>query len=382
MAGAMSAQEISLKLAPDAPSSSARRPLSEPTGQHTPRLALSDRTTFACSRHLKPYRAGRAPPARGRYRFFGDQVVKACVSNGASHVDISGEFLEGTQLNYHEAAEKAGVYVVGACGFDSIPADMGVVFVHDKFDGDLNGIESYFNVKTGPKGYRGIHYATYQSAIHGFANQHELGPLRRRLFGKRLPRSDYKLPNRGNLHSSSVINKYCLPFLGSDKSVVQRSVFHNYEKRGWRNVQYSPYVGIGGWLRTVSITVLLAVFGLMASTKFGRTLLEKFPRFFTLGAVNHDGPTRQQMAETSFSMTFVAQGWKEKRPQDEQHTSPPDQTMVARVSGPECGYVATPICLVQCALSILKNLARCPAETSLIERLNHRGVTFEVIGDQ
>ena len=55
------------------------------------------------------------------------------------------------QLKYHEEAEKAGVYVVGACGFDSIPADMGTCFVHDKFDGDLNGIESYFRVQTGPK---------------------------------------------------------------------------------------------------------------------------------------------------------------------------------------------------------------------------------------
>ena len=48
----------------------------------------------------------------------------------------------------------------------------------------------------GRQGYRGIHYATYQSAIHGFANAHELGPLRKQLFGKRLPRSSHKLPSR------------------------------------------------------------------------------------------------------------------------------------------------------------------------------------------
>jgi len=332
----------------------------------------------------------------GPYRFFGEQVVKACVANGASHVDISGEpqFLEGTQLHYHEPAEAAGVYVVGACGFDSIPADMGTVFVHDKFDGDLNGIESYFQVQTGPKGYRGIHYATYQSAIHGFANAHELGPLRKKLFSKRLPRSSHKLPARGNFHHSQIINKYCLPFLGSDKSVVQRSVFHNHETRGWRNVQYGPYVGIGGWLRTVSVTILLSIFGLMASTKFGRTLLEKFPRFFTLGAVNHDGPTREQMTETRFSMTFVAEGWKDRVAQDEQHATKPDQKMTAKVSGPECGYVATPICMVQCALSILKEAEKMPgsggvyspgaafAETTLIQRLNQRGVKFEVLGDE
>lgn len=27
----------------------------------------------------------------GPYRFFGEPVVKACVENGASHVDVSGE---------------------------------------------------------------------------------------------------------------------------------------------------------------------------------------------------------------------------------------------------------------------------------------------------
>ncbi|XP_043210522.1 saccharopine dehydrogenase-like oxidoreductase [Amphibalanus amphitrite] len=332
----------------------------------------------------------------GPYRFYGEQVVKACVNNGASTVDISGEpqFLEGMQFKYHEAAEKAGVYVVGACGFDSIPADMGTCFVHEKFDGDLNGIESYFKVQTGPKGYRGIHYATYQSAIHGFANAHELGPLRKQLFGKRLPRSNHKLPNRGNLHYSDVISAYCLPFLGSDKSVVQRSVFHNYETRGWRNIQYSPYVGIGGMLRTVGVTILLAFFGLMASFNFGRTLLEKYPRAMTLGAVSHDGPTREQMAETSFSMTFVASGWKQKAPRDEQHSEKPDQSLVARVSGPECGYIATPICLVQSAITILKEADKMPGtggvyspgaaflDSTLIQRLTEHDVKFEVLGDK
>ena len=60
------------------------------------------------------------------------QVVLACLAGGAHHIDISGEpqFLEKIQLKYHKEAEAKGVYVIGACGFDSIPSDMGRALVH------------------------------------------------------------------------------------------------------------------------------------------------------------------------------------------------------------------------------------------------------------
>lgn len=40
-------------------------------------------------------------------------------------------------LKYNEKAAEKGVYVVGSCGFDSIPADMGVLYTRDKLKGDL-----------------------------------------------------------------------------------------------------------------------------------------------------------------------------------------------------------------------------------------------------
>ena len=39
------------------------------------------------------------------------------------------------QHKYHDKAVCAGVHIVGTCGFDSIPADMGVVFTQDSFPG-------------------------------------------------------------------------------------------------------------------------------------------------------------------------------------------------------------------------------------------------------
>ena len=66
------------------------------------------------------------------FRFSGEQIVKACVENGTHHVDLSGEpqFLEEMQLRYNEEAEKKGIYIVGSCGFDSIPSDLGQMVVH------------------------------------------------------------------------------------------------------------------------------------------------------------------------------------------------------------------------------------------------------------
>lgn len=43
--------------------------------------------------------------------------------------------MEKIQLEYHKAAEEKGVYIVSACGFDSIPADLGTVFLMNKFQG-------------------------------------------------------------------------------------------------------------------------------------------------------------------------------------------------------------------------------------------------------
>ena len=43
--------------------------------------------------------------------------------------------MERMQLDYHKAAEEKGVYVISACGFDSVPCDLGTVFLMKKFQG-------------------------------------------------------------------------------------------------------------------------------------------------------------------------------------------------------------------------------------------------------
>lgn len=37
------------------------------------------------------------------------------------------------QLNYNKEALEKNVFIVGSCGFDSVPADMGLIFTRDNF---------------------------------------------------------------------------------------------------------------------------------------------------------------------------------------------------------------------------------------------------------
>lgn len=75
----------------------------------------------------------------------------------------------------------------------------------------------------------------------------------------------------------------------------------------------------------------------------------------------------------------------------------PDQQVLVSVQGPEPGYIATPIIMVQAALTLQQERDRCQAavgsggvftagalfsETALIQRLSKAGVSFEVIHAQ
>lgn len=161
----------------------------------------------------------------GPYRLYGEPVVKACVEAGTHQVDVTGEpqYMERMALEYNDKAKEKGSFIVSACGFDSIPADMGVVYLEKHFEGTVNSVEQYFQpISKDVKGPT-VHYGTWASVVHGIANWSELAPLRQKLYPEKLPKFEPVLKNRGVLHKSDVMNKWCLPFLGADRSVVYRS---------------------------------------------------------------------------------------------------------------------------------------------------------------
>lgn len=328
----------------------------------------------------------------GPYRFYGEQVVKACIENGAHHLDISGEpqYLERMQLLYGGKAREAGVYIIGACGFDSVPSDMGVAFTREKFPGDLNSIEFYIKLIAGPEG-NGGNITTLESALHGFAHGHELKPLRKSLFPTPLPRSKYKVEAKSTSFHP-VVNSYCLNFPGSDRAIINRSVRYEYDVNKERPFQVGAYACIGSLFNMILLIFFGAIVMILAKFSFGRWLILKYPGIFTAGMFKKGGPSRKQIEGNSFSITIVGKGWKDKTTDpDTEHEGPPDRKIVTRVSGPEAGYVTTPICLIQCGVVMLKEKEKLPKDggvyttasafrnTTLIDRLQTHNVKFEIL---
>ncbi|XP_034663645.1 saccharopine dehydrogenase-like oxidoreductase [Drosophila subobscura] len=341
----------------------------------------------------------------GPYRFHGEKVVSACIEAGTHHVDVSGEpqYMETMQLKYDQRAKERGVYVVSACGFDSIPADMGVVFVEKNFDGVVNSVETFLEsgVKEGgDSGTRaGLNYGTWESAVYGLAHSDELRGIRQKLFPQRLPKFYPLLKHRPLIFRSTEVDKICLPFPGSDRSVVMRSQRFLYDQDKKRPVQMHAYVGFPSWIAAAAVVLFASIFGLMSKFQIGRTLLLKYPGIFSGGLASRAGPSEDSMERTYFKMTFKATGWAQSErlaESTDQYTEPPTKTLMVRVSGMNPGYGATCVALLSTALTILRESDKMPnnggvlapaaafSKTSLISELekHEHGMKFEILANK
>ncbi|HEY0718112.1 MAG TPA: saccharopine dehydrogenase NADP-binding domain-containing protein [Streptosporangiaceae bacterium] len=77
----------------------------------------------------------------GPYGPRGLSLVAACAEAGTDYVDLSGEVLfERASIDhYHEVAAGTGARIVHGGGFDSIPSDLGVHFLHETVRADGGG---------------------------------------------------------------------------------------------------------------------------------------------------------------------------------------------------------------------------------------------------
>lgn len=339
----------------------------------------------------------------GPYRFYGEPVVRACIEAGTHHVDVSGEpqYMETMQLKYHAQAQEKNVYIISACGFDSIPADLGVIFIEKNFDGVVNSVETYLKtyVKGGATGGAGIHYGTWESAVYGLANSNELRSIRRQIYSERLPKLQPVLKPRPLIFRSEIANSVCLPFPGSDRSVVMRSQRFLYEQERKRPVQMQAYVAFGSYLTAAFVALLAVLFGVMTKFSFSRRLLLKYPKLFSFGFVSHEGPSESAMERTYFSITMKALGWPQSERLSEptdQYTTPPNKSLMVKVTGPNPGYGSTCVALLCSAMTILKESDKMPgsggvlppgaafSKTSLISELekHEHGIKFEILANK
>lgn len=116
---------------------------------------------------------------------------------------------------------------------------------------------------------------------------------------------------------NAIINQFHLLFILCFKSITSRSL-----------------------LTVLLVSFMGVVFGLLTKCQFGRNLLLKYPKIFSLGFVSHDGPSEETMKNSKFSITFFGQGWPKEEALSEptdQHTTPPSKKIVTRVTGTNPG---------------------------------------------
>jgi short subunit dehydrogenase-like uncharacterized protein len=93
--------------------------------------------------------------AVGPYQLYGEPLVRACASSGTDYVDLCGEpvWMARMIAALDAPARASGARIVFSCGFDSIPFDLGVVFLQDaarrRFGAPLTRVRGRVRVMTG-----------------------------------------------------------------------------------------------------------------------------------------------------------------------------------------------------------------------------------------
>jgi short subunit dehydrogenase-like uncharacterized protein len=77
----------------------------------------------------------------GPYGKYDRGLAQACAQAGTDYCDLTGEvpFIRGSIDRSHDTAVASGARIVHACGFDSIPSDLGVLLLHERVKADGEG---------------------------------------------------------------------------------------------------------------------------------------------------------------------------------------------------------------------------------------------------
>lgn len=334
----------------------------------------------------------------GPFARLGEPMLDACVARGTHYLDVCGEpnFIEAAELKYGGAgglAERAGALVCCAVGFDSVPCDLGVLHCRERLlaaGAVPASVESFLTLRTGPAG-GAAHYATWEALINGFSTQDRLREVRRALRERdaagehsSAPRAPGPRP-RARPGWESRVGAYALPFFGSDASVVRRT------QKGLSDnpVHHAALFTVGSAAMVGLFAAAGTVLQFLVRRPWGRRLMLAYPRVFSCGVFSHAGPSEEQIAQTSFDMTFYGRGFSDAAAASAPGARP-DREVVTRVSGPEPGYIACGIFVAEAALVLLEEPARLPPPgvhtpgallwgTSYLDRLRAAGIAVEAL---
>jgi saccharopine dehydrogenase (NAD+, L-glutamate forming) len=298
----------------------------------------------------------------GPYLNLGEPLVAACAETGTDYADLTGEpeFVDRMYVRHHATAVATGARLVHACGFDSIPHDLGVLFTVEQLpEGVPLTVRGY--VSAGGKPSAG----TFHSAVTQFSRLRQAGTAyveRRRIE----PKPERKVSSvKDPARYERSLGAWALPLPTIDPQVVKRSA--------GALERYGPDFSYGHY---AAIKQLPAAVGALGGLGAMFALSQLPPtRSWLLGRMKSgDGPSPERRERSWFKVRFVGEGGGRR--------------LVTEVAGGDPGYGETAKMLAESALCLATdNLPQTSGQVTtavamgdvLIERLRRQGITFEVL---
>ncbi|MEV3987935.1 saccharopine dehydrogenase NADP-binding domain-containing protein [Streptomyces sp. NPDC049837] len=298
----------------------------------------------------------------GPYVWYGEPLVAACAEAGTDYVDLTGEpeFVDLMYVRHDARARETGARIVHACGFDSVPHDLGVYFTVSRLPKEVPlTVDGFVRSNAFFSG------GTFASAITamGRGRQMRRAARERRLHEPRLVGRRARAP-LGAPRFSRETGAWALPLPTVDAAIVARSAAAlpqygpDFRYRHYAAVKALP-MAIGG------TAALGALFGLAQVPPARRWLMDRYEA--------GQGPDEERRARSWFTVRFVGEGGGRR--------------VFTEVSGGDPGYDETAKMLAESALCLAFDALPSTAGQvttavamgdALLERLSRAGIRFRV----
>jgi short subunit dehydrogenase-like uncharacterized protein len=299
----------------------------------------------------------------GPYLEYGEPLVAACAEAGTDYVDLAGEpeFVDRMYVRWHRVAQANGARIVHACGFDSVPHDLGVWFTVQNLPQDVP-----LRVRGMLRAGGGVSGGTLASAMTALSRgcrtrqaSSERSRMEPRAEGRRV-RVAARPP-----HRDPAAGWWLVPLPTIDPSVVKRSAAA-LDRYG-PDFEYAHYAAVRRLPVVVGGVAGVAALGAAAQVPWLR-------RFLTSRVPQGQGPGEEQRRKGWFRVRFVGEGGGRR--------------VVTEVSGGDPGYGETAKMLAESALCLAFDdnppsagsvTTATAMAANLLDRLVKAGIGFGVL---
>jgi short subunit dehydrogenase-like uncharacterized protein len=298
----------------------------------------------------------------GPYALHGEPMVAACAETGTDYVDLTGEpeFVDRVYVRYHATAERTGARLVHACGFDSIPHDLGAQFTVGQLpsDGPIS-MRGYVRTNATVSG------GTFASFVTGLSRARPTLSAQRERAAVEPPASGRRtFGGAGRAGYDRTIGAWVLPFPSIDSKIIERSARALPEYGP--DFTYRHYLALRNAMAGGAVVAGVGGIFLLAQLPPTRRLLLR-------SRPSGTGPDEQRRARSWFNVRFVATAG--------------DERVVTEVAGGDPGYGETAKMFAESALCLARDELPATAGqvttavamgATLRARLQRAGISFEV----